>query len=325
MILVVGATGQLGFDVVRNLAGEGKPVRALVRDGSDDADLAALDGVEIASGDLADHASIDRAVDGVTAIVATAGTVAPKKHDRRDDILGSGYGHLIEAAERAGVEQFVFVSIPLTADTDVAPEFRFKRVIEERLVASSVAHTILRFPMFTEVWLAISGSSIPERGEPRSPLKRDYPFLQRFRKLTGHMVEDKGRLLVNGSPSTRNAFISVHDVGRIVASAVGHPAAMNVRHEIGGPEVLDWNDVAAIWSELLDRPVKVAATPAAIFRVNRILMQPFAPNAANIMAMNAASATMDAPWEPGPFVRELGIDDLKTVRQVLEEKLALPG
>lgn len=325
MDLVIGATGQLGFDVVRNLAEAGRPVRALVRPGSSHAEVDALDGVEVVAGDLADHGSMDRAVEGVEAIVATAGTVAPRKSDRQPDILDRGYGHLIEAAEKAGVGQFVFVSIPVTPETDVAPEFRFKRLIEERLVDSSMAHTILRFPMFTEVWLAVTGSSIPERGEPRSPLKRDYPFLQRFRKMTGRMVEDRGRLMVNGPASNRQAFISVHDVGRIVAASVGHPSAMNQIAEIGGPEVLDWNDVAALWSRLLGREVKVMTTPGAVFRVNKVLLQPFAPHAANIMGLNAASATMDTPWEPGPLVKELGITDLKTVREVLEEKLALPA
>lgn len=325
MILVIGATGQLGFDVVRNLAEAGRPVRALVRPGSAHADIDAIEGVEVATGDLADHGSIDRAVEGVETVVATAGTVAPRNGDRRADILDRGYGHLIEAAEKAGVEQFVFVSVPLSPETDVAPEFRFKRLIEERLVASSMAHTILRFPMFTEVWLAIAGSSIPERGEPRSPLKRDYPFLQRFRKMTGRMVEDRGRLMVNGPATNRQAFISVHDVGRIVAASVGHPAAMNQVAEIGGPEVLDWNDVAALWSRLLGREVKVMTTPGAVFRVNQVLLGPFAPNAANIMGMNAASAAMDTPWEPGQLVKELGIDSLKTVREVLEDKLALPA
>lgn len=325
MVLVIGATGQLGSDVVRNLAEAGRPVRALVRPGSAHEDLAALEGVEVVNGDLADHDSIDRAVSGVEAIVATAGTVAPRKGDDRDAILDRGYAHLIEAAEKSGVEQFVFVSIPQSPEMDVAPEFRFKRMIEERLVSSSMAHTVLRFPMFTEVWLAIAGSSIPERGEPRSPLKRDYPFLQRFRKLTGRMVEDRGRLLVNGPATNRQAFISVHDVGRIVAASVGHPAAMNQVAEIGGPEVLDWNDVAALWSRLLGREVKVVTTPGAVFRVNQVLLRPFAPHVSNIMGLNAASATMDTPWEPGPLVKELGVDSLKTVREVLEEKLALPA
>lgn len=322
MILVVGATGQLGSDVVHQLSAVGRSVRAFVREGSSHDDLAGLDGVEIAFGDLQDPDSIDQAIDGVTEVVATANTVAPRKGDRRRDILDHGYAHLIAAAEREGVKQFVFVSVPEMPGQDDTEEFAFKRINERRLIASSVPHTIVRFPMFTEVWLALSGSSIPERGEPRSPLRRPYAFTQRFRRLTGHMVEDHGRLLVNGSAENRHAFISVHDAARITASAVGHPFALDQVLEIGGPEILDWNDIAALWSRLLDRPIKVTVTPRSVFRLNQLLLKPFAKDAANIMGLNAAGAMMQAPWEPGPFVKGLGIE-LRTVEEVLRDKLAL--
>ncbi|MDX1621013.1 MAG: NmrA family NAD(P)-binding protein, partial [Nitriliruptorales bacterium] len=290
MILVIGATGQLGSDIVQRLSEHGRRVRAFVREGSTHADLRALPGVEIAIGDLQDLDSIDRAVKGATHIVATANTVAPRKGDRRAEILDRGYGHLITAAEREGVEQFVLVSIPPTEGQEAAPEFRFKQLNEQRLIDSSIPHTILRFPMFTEVWLSLSGSSIPERGEPRSTLQRPSSFLQRFRKITGHLVEDHGRLLVNGSAHNRQAFISVHDAATITAAAVGHTSALGQILEIGGPEILDWNDVAQLWSRLLDRDVKVTVTPKTVFRINQVLMRPFSADASNIMGLNAVGA-----------------------------------
>lgn len=323
MILVVGATGQLGSGIVRELSRAGSPARAFVRPGAAVADLAGLEGVEIAIGDLRDGASVDRALEGVTHVVATANTVAPRRGDRRRDILDRGYAALIAGAEREGVEQFVFVSVPRTPHQEQSPELRWKRINEERLIDSGVPHTILRFPMFTEVWLALSGSSIPERGEARSTLQRPFPFTRRFRRVTGRMVEGRGRLLVSGRPDTRQAFISIHDVARITAAAVGRPAVVDRVLEIGGPEILDWHAIAEIWSRLLDRPVRVTTTPRAVFRVNQLLLRPFSADAANIMGLNAAVAEMETAWEPGPIVEELGVGPLATVEEVLRAKLAM--
>ena len=60
MILVIGATGTNGREVVRRLAGAGHRVRALVRDPAK-ADGLRLPNVELAQGDLGDPASLDRA------------------------------------------------------------------------------------------------------------------------------------------------------------------------------------------------------------------------------------------------------------------------
>ena len=76
MILVVGATGQLGSLVVRRLRADGAPVRAMVRDPATAADLAAT-GAELAVADLRSPGTLDAALDGVTAVVATANSIAP--------------------------------------------------------------------------------------------------------------------------------------------------------------------------------------------------------------------------------------------------------
>ena len=76
MILVVGATGQLGSLVVRTLREQGQPVRAMVRNPSTAADLAAT-GATLVRGDLTAPRTLDAALDGVTAVVATANLAVP--------------------------------------------------------------------------------------------------------------------------------------------------------------------------------------------------------------------------------------------------------
>jgi len=71
MILVTGATGNVGSELVRTLAAAGQPVRALVRDESRRAALPS--GVEAAVGDLNRPETLDATLDGVRGVHLLAG------------------------------------------------------------------------------------------------------------------------------------------------------------------------------------------------------------------------------------------------------------
>jgi NADH dehydrogenase len=79
--LVVGATGLLGSEVCRLLAAEGKPVRALVRQTSDQTKVAELESlnIEIARGDLKDPATLAAACGGVNALISTASSTLSRQ------------------------------------------------------------------------------------------------------------------------------------------------------------------------------------------------------------------------------------------------------
>jgi hypothetical protein len=109
--------------------------------------------------------------------------------------------------------------VPITRIDDHVPHFRAKRRIEKALMEGGVPYTILRCAPFMEVWLALPGSSIPLRGEENPTLDRPYPFLRRFRRITGRSIEDQGRMIVIGRPSARNAFVSLYDVARLMLAA----------------------------------------------------------------------------------------------------------
>lgn len=110
-VLVTGATGFIGGNVVRALLGHDYRVRALVRPGSDTAALEGL-GVELARGDLCDETSLAVAVAGCRAVVHVAAVYtlwAPKPDVvYRTNVRGTR--NLLEAAARAGAERIVFTS-----------------------------------------------------------------------------------------------------------------------------------------------------------------------------------------------------------------------
>ena len=322
VILVVGATGQVGSLVVRQLRADGAPVRAMVRDPSTAADLAAT-GAELAVADLGSPDTLDAALDGVTAIVATANAVASIRPDDTAAAVDSGYAELVRRAERAGVSRFVLASVPVTPLDDRVPVARTKRHTEQLLAASGLSWLSLRMPPFSEVWLALVGSELPLRGEDRSTLGRAYPTLRRFRRVTGRTVERRGVMVVPGPASARQAFLSVHDAAAGLAAAV-RPDTGSGPVDLGGPEVLTWTDVARIYERVLDRRVRVVSQPVAAFAVAQRLFTPVAPSLAGVMALNRLIATSETDWDTSDTAARLGLGTLRTVEEILREKATLP-
>ena len=113
MILIVGATGQLGGCVAQRLTESGSDVRALVRPGSPATQLEQLP-IDLVPGDLRDEASLSAAMVGVDTVVTTANAIGRILAGARDvsiaDVDGRGNLNLVHAAVGAGVDRFVLVS-----------------------------------------------------------------------------------------------------------------------------------------------------------------------------------------------------------------------
>lgn len=107
--LVTGATGFLGGHLVRLLAERRDPVRALVRDGTDDGALRAL-GVEVVRGDALDVNAVRQAASGCELVFHLAGTIGYEQGDRERQrrLNVGGVGIALEAVERTA--RFLHVS-----------------------------------------------------------------------------------------------------------------------------------------------------------------------------------------------------------------------
>lgn len=108
-ILVTGATGFIGLEVVRRLVAIGRPVRAVFRRHHRAALLAQLP-AELVRADLTSRESLRRAVDGCSAVIHCAGRATFESYDRLRPTLVDGTTALAEEAVQAGVERFVFTS-----------------------------------------------------------------------------------------------------------------------------------------------------------------------------------------------------------------------
>ena len=108
--LVTGASGFIGGRLARRLAGEGRPVRCLVRESSDTSPLEQLE-VELAVGDLTDAASLARVVDGCNYVFHCGALVsdwATTQEITETNVVGTR--NLLEASVGASVRRFVHFS-----------------------------------------------------------------------------------------------------------------------------------------------------------------------------------------------------------------------
>jgi uncharacterized protein YbjT (DUF2867 family) len=320
--LVVGATGQLGSRIVRRLVELGHPVRAFVRPQSGHARLPQR-GVEKVFGDLTDPSSVDDACRGAGVVMATANSVVPIGQTGFEAVEGRGYGHLIEACQRHAVDQIVMISVPAFPGDQRVPTFRYKRLNEQRVRASGLPHTILRAAPFMDDWFAFIGSRLPARGDAEALVNRPWGFLQTFMGVVGNLVEQRGIALIPGPTRTRHAFIAIDDVAEYMVRAAGHPATRDAVLDIGGPQVLSWDDVAALFAQVLGRPVRSVSTPRAVFRAQQLLMRPFSEAASNIMGLNWA-VSHETPFDSSALAVTLGVKPTRA-EQFLRAQAARPA
>jgi uncharacterized protein YbjT (DUF2867 family) len=223
MNLVVGATGTLGGEICSRLRQAGKPVRGLVRRSSNPEKVTALQkqGVEIATGDLKDPASLDAACRGVTTIYSTATAIQSREEGNTlDRVDREGQANLVEAARQAGARRFVFISFRGSPDNDY-PLQAAKRATGERLKKSGIPWTIIEASMFMEIWLG--------------------PHL-------GFNAKDASARIF-GKGDKKISWVSYKDVAALAIAAGESPAGENQVLEIGGPEALTPLEVVRIFEE----------------------------------------------------------------------------
>jgi uncharacterized protein YbjT (DUF2867 family) len=246
VILVTGGTGFVGGHVVRALRDRDLPVRLLARrpERTD-----AADGVEVVEGDMTDPDSLRSAVDGCDVVVHLV-AIRQGSREQFDRVMTEGTRSLVAAAETAGVRRFVLMSaLGTTQETrDLVPYYGAKWEMEQTVQASPLEHVIFR-PSF------VFG--------PDGGILTTFAKLARLTPVTP----------IIGSGAQRIQPIWTDDVGRYFAAAADEPAAAGRTFELGGPDVVSWNE---FWSRLkqslgVRRPS--LHVPVGLMRVNALVTE----------------------------------------------------
>lgn len=289
MILVVGSTGRVGGMITRMLLGQDRPLRILVRPGSDYHAFVAA-GAEPTLGDLKDPASLAAACRGVDVVITTASAGERGGSDTPQTVDLEGNQNLIEAARAAGVRQFIFLSALIATPDIPVPVPRAKALTEATLRASGLTYTIVAANGIADVMF---------------PLVVGYP-----------LSLGKPVTLV-GESHRRHSFIAARDVAAFVTAAIDHPSALNRRIEIGGPEAVSWRDVVAAYERVLGRPIPVQWIP-----IGELLPDlPPAPGLTELVSgLMTALETFDTPLDMTALARTFGVRPTTIDELVTEER-----
>jgi NADH dehydrogenase len=246
VILVTGGTGFVGGHVVRALRDAGKPVRCLVRDPRRAREQ---QGVEHVEGDMTDAASLRRAVDGADCVVHLV-AIRQGKPEQFERIMSQGTRDLLDAATEAGVGRFVLMSALGTTEQtkELVPYYRAKWEMEQAVERSGLPYVTFR---------------------PSFVFGRDGGILPTFRKLAKLMPVTP----IPGSGEQRLQPIWADDVATYVARAVDDETPTNRTFELGGPDVVSWNELWARLKQALGVRRPSIHVPMAFMRLNALVTE----------------------------------------------------
>lgn len=230
-ILVTGATGNIGRQVVEHLVKRGADVRALVRDPSKASFPA---GVSVVQGDFLDVDSLRKAMSGVSTLFLL-NAVVPDEFTQALIALN--------VARSAGIERIVYLSV-IHADVYVnVPHFAGKFGVERMIEQMGFKATILRPAYFIQNDLMVE-DIITGYGT--------YPM----------PIGAKGLAMIDARDI---AEIAALELLRREQSA--EPLALD-RINLVGPQTLTGTDIAAIWSDVLARTISYSGDNTEGFEQN---------------------------------------------------------
>ena len=240
VILLTGATGNVGSQVLRRLTARGDRVRVLVRDqrrlGSERVR------VQIALGDLSDPASFRNALRGVDTVVHLAASIRDQPRASMEELNGVATLRLVRAAERARTKRFIFFSAIGASLHSRARFFRAKALAERAVEESELQTTVF---------------------SPSIVYSADDPWLTLLRRLSLLPA-----LPIAGPGRARYQPIWSGDVADCVLAELDRAPSDGARRrfDLAGPETLTYDDIARLALRSWGRRRRLLHLPLPIVR-----------------------------------------------------------
>lgn len=226
MILVTGATGNVGTEVVKKLREDKEPIRAFVRNRAQAREIT-LPGVELVEGDFTKPKTFARALEGVETMLLLVPSSAEAEQQQCN---------FVDAAKSAKVKHIVKLS---QLGASRAAPGRFQRshgAVENYIEKSRIPHTFLRPNLYMQSLLKFR-TTIASQGAFFAPVS-----------------------------SARVSVIDVRDVAAVAAKALREPGKEGTVYELTGPEALTHAEMAEQLSQVVGKPIRHVEVSQEVMR-----------------------------------------------------------
>lgn len=228
-VFVSGANGKTGRAVISALIAQGAQVRGLVRQPNHVERLEII-GVEGHVGDLEDAASLKAGAKGCDVVLHIGPPMYAKEVETTEAML--------EAARAGGASRFIYYSVmhPLRQEVE---HHRLKLLAEAHVVESGLPYSIVQ------------------------PIR----YMQHLEPIWTQ-VKEEGVHAMAFNTKVRFNVVDLADLAEATATVALDDAHAYASYELAGPEALSQDDMAAILTEELERPIEAVHLPLDQLRAN---------------------------------------------------------
>ena len=234
-LLIAGATGTLGRQVVRRALDEGHNVKCLVRNPRKATFLKEW-GANLVKGDLCQPETLPRALEGVEAVIDAA-TARPTDSLSIKEVDWDGKVAFIQAVQAAGVKRYVFFSILNAENYPNVPLMNIKHCTEQFLAETDLDYTILRPCGFMQ-------GLIPQYAIP---------------------ILDNQAVWVTGE-STPIAYMDTLDIAKFAVRAVEVPETAKQTFPLAGSRAWTAEEIINLCENLSGKTAKISRLPMGLLQ-----------------------------------------------------------
>ena len=227
-VVLAGAYGNLGADVFRELIKNGHEVIAL---DIAQRDIGITSGFEFKKIDVTDPKTLEGVCDGADAVITTVGLTKGSATVSNYDIDFQGNLNLLNEAKKAGIKNFVYISVVKADTAPDVPMVHAKYLFEEELKKSGITYVIHR------------------------PTGYFYDIIKVFKPMI-----EKGKVTLLGKDPVYANIVSTEDFARFI---VDHITDVNKTYSVGGKEKYSYEQIAMMCFEAAGKePVIKRASPS---------------------------------------------------------------
>nr|WDB00627.1 Ycf39 [Cavernulicola chilensis] len=239
-LLIIGATGTLGRQIVQQALEEGYSVRCLVRSFRKAAFLKEW-GTELIYGDLTIPETLPNALKGITAVI-DASTTRANEIINIEKIDGEGKLNLLKASKTANIDRFISFSILNSEKYPQVKLMRLKTKFEKELVNSELNYTVFKLAGF-------------------------------FQGLIGQYalpILEKEAVWITGE-STPISYIDTQNAAKFVLRSLISPATSNCILPLVGPRSWTSLEIISLCESFSGQSAKIVKVPINLLRLIRSL------------------------------------------------------